>query len=115
MVRDKIFRGDRLKHAREQRDLTQIELADMANIGQNQVYRYEVGQAEPSPKIMADLAHVLKVSVDWLLGLTDIQNQTIDESDLTHREQLLLAAFRRGDLRDLMRLAAEQPDTEETN
>ncbi len=112
MKKQRLFRGDRLRSMRDKQALSQSDLADRLGIGQNQIYRYEAGQVEPSPTILGLLAQELGVSADWLLGLTDKPSQRIEEGDLSLLERELLAAYRRGDLRDLMRIAAEEPAAE---
>lgn len=112
MNKNRLFRGDRLRLMREKLGLSQADLADRLGIGQNQIYRYETGQVEPSPTIIGMLAKEMDVSADWLLGLVDNPNRRIEEGDLSQHERDLLAAYRRGDLRDLMRIVVEEPTTE---
>lgn len=110
--RKRIFRGDRLKIIREQLNLTQDELNSRIGLGPSQIYRYETSKADPSPEILVRIAVELEVTTDWLLGLVDDPNSHLEEADLTPAERKLLAAFRRGDLRDLMRIAAEDVQPE---
>lgn len=112
--RKRIFRGDRLKLIRENRGLTQDDLNTRLGFGPAQIYRYETGKADPSSEILVRIARELEVTTDWLLGLVDTPNELLQEKDLSSAERKLLSAFRRGDLRDLMRIAAEdtQPDDE---
>lgn len=110
-TRKHIFRGERLREAREQRHLTQDELASILGLGQSQMNKYENNKSEPSPEIIGRLARELEVTADWLLGLVDDRQNHLKEKDLTASEQKLLSAFRRGDIRGLMRIATddEQP------
>lgn len=107
--RKRIFRGDRLRQIREKRELTQDELAARAGFGQSQINKYENGKTDPTSDVLARLAHELEVSSDWLLGLTDSPSDFLKESDLTPAERKLLSAWRRGDFKELMRLASENP------
>lgn len=64
---------DRLKEIRQDRDLQQIDIAKILKTSQVQYSRYERGiRIMPVDKI-AVLAKYYDVSVDYLLGLTDIR------------------------------------------
>lgn len=102
------FRGDRLKARREQLDLTQSDLAGRVKAGQNQIYRYEKGESEPSTDVLARLSADLLVTSDWLLGLTDDPTPTLSENDLKADELEVVNLYRRGDWRDLVRFAVKQ-------
>jgi|CXWL01.1.fsa_nt_gi transcriptional regulator with XRE-family HTH domain len=110
--RKKIFRGDRLKQIREVRGFTQDELESRLKLGNTTIYRYEKGDAEPSPVVIGGIARELEVTADYLLGLVDDPSAHLEESELSSIERKLLSAFRRGDLRDLMKIASEEAETE---
>lgn len=99
------LRVDRLRETRELQRLTQNELARISGISQNQISRYEAGQTEPSSSVIGQLAHALNVTVDYLLGLTDIPN-SYDASDLRPEQQQLLSAYEIGDYATLLELVA---------
>ena len=64
---------DRLKEIRQDRDLQQIDIAKVLKTSQVQYSRYERGiRVMPVDKI-AKLAKLYDVSIDYLLGLTDIR------------------------------------------
>ena len=113
-TRKHIFRGDRLREAREQRHLTQDELASILGLGQSQMNKYENNKSEPSAEIIGRFARELEITTDWLLGLVDDRHTHLREQDLSAAERKLLSAFRRGDIRGLMRIATddEQPRDE---
>lgn len=61
----------RLKEIREDRDLTQKEICKLLNISQVVYSRYETGiRLIPIDKLVK-LAEYYKVSIDYILGLTD--------------------------------------------
>ena len=61
----------RIRDMREDRDLTQKQLADYLHIRQNTYSQYETGQRQlPLDELIA-LARYYKTSADYLLGLTD--------------------------------------------
>lgn len=73
---------DRLKEIRQDRDLQQIDIAKILKTSQVQYSRYERGiRIMPVDKI-AVLAKYYDVSVDYLLGLTDIR-KTYPKSKLS--------------------------------
>ena len=67
-----------LKKIREAKNLTQQNIADMLNIQRPTYTRYENGEREPDFETVLKLSEILEVSVDYLLGKTDIPT-TLDE------------------------------------
>lgn len=61
----------RLKDIREDRDLTQREVAEHLHIRQNTYSQYENGQRGIPVQTLIRLAQYFDVSVDYILGLTD--------------------------------------------
>lgn len=64
--------GIRIKELRILRRLSQKELAEILDVRQNTVSRYETGIKLPSLEVLVLLAKALETSTDYLLGLTDI-------------------------------------------
>lgn len=62
----------RLKDLREDRDLTQRQIAEVLHIKQNTYSQYESGKRQLPLDALIRLAQFYKVSTDFLLGLTDI-------------------------------------------
>ena len=61
----------RLKDIREDRDLTQREVAEHLHIRQNTYSQYENGQRGLPLDTLVKLARFFEVSTDYILGLTD--------------------------------------------
>lgn len=61
----------RIRDMREDRDLTQKQLADYLHIRQNTYSQYETGQRQLPLDVLMALARYYKTSTDYLLGLTD--------------------------------------------
>ena len=61
----------RIRDLREDRDLSQKELAAYLNCSQVSYSYYELGKRTIPPEILVALAAYHGVSVDYLLGLTD--------------------------------------------
>lgn len=60
-----------LKGLREDKDLTQQNLADLLKIGRTMYRRYETGQTEIPIRHLKTLCMFYGVSSDYLLGLPD--------------------------------------------
>ncbi|WP_161821283.1 helix-turn-helix domain-containing protein [Sporotomaculum syntrophicum] len=59
--------GARLRKLREQRKLTQSELAKLCDLGESTISFYESGKREPSYKILLNLAEKLNTTPSYLL------------------------------------------------
>ena len=62
----------RLRDIREDRDLTQREIADHLHIRQNTYSQYENGQRQLPLDALVKLALLFDTSCDYILGLTDV-------------------------------------------
>ena len=60
--------GDNLKQARTNRKLSQAGLARMLMVSQQTVGSWEVNRTSPPPETIAQIAKVLGVSTNYLLG-----------------------------------------------
>jgi transcriptional regulator with XRE-family HTH domain len=71
--------GKRLSVLREQKKITQSELAKLTDISRSRLSLYETNKREPDFETLKQLSDFFNVSTDYLLGQTDIQNpqQTI--------------------------------------
>jgi len=61
----------RIRDLREDSDLTQKELAKALNCSQQVYSNYELGQLDLPTDIIIKLSYFYKVSVDYILGITD--------------------------------------------
>ncbi len=66
-----IILGKRLRELREEKGLTQKELAQKLNLHSVTYLHYEKDQREPPLAVLADIAQFFDVSTDYLLGLSD--------------------------------------------
>lgn len=62
---------ERLRDLREDRDLTQKQIAELLNTTQQVYSRYENGTNELPIHHLISLSEFYKVSTDYILGLTD--------------------------------------------
>ncbi len=64
--------GQRIRHVRRFRDMTQRELATSVDLSEGMIARLEQGRVgDLGATKVARIAAVLKVSADYLLGLSD--------------------------------------------
>ena len=63
----------RIRALREDNDLTQKEISAILNMSQTGYSKYETGENDIPTKILIDLAYYYNTSVDYLLGITDVQ------------------------------------------
>lgn len=61
----------RIRDLREDRDLTQKQVASMLNCSQQVYCNYELGQRDIPTDILIKLAEIYSVSTDYILGITD--------------------------------------------
>ena len=61
----------RIRDLREDRDLTQQQIADHLHIKQNTYSQYENGQRQIPLEALIALAKYYKTSTDYILGLTN--------------------------------------------
>lgn len=66
--------SERLKMLREELSLTQSQLAQQLGIATSSISQYESGDRIPSDDIKIKLVKFFDVSLDFLLGLSDIRN-----------------------------------------
>ena len=68
--------GKRLKRLREEKGLTQKDLAEKLLLTPKAISFYELGSREPSGDALIRMAHILGTTTDYLLG-----NSTTKEAD----------------------------------
>lgn len=65
------MRYKRLRDLREDKDLTQQNVADMLFINRRTYAAYENGINSMTPETLIKISNIYGVSIDYLLGLTD--------------------------------------------
>lgn len=63
--------GERLRALRESINYSQMKFAELFEIGQSSVVRYEKGEASPSLELLVRIADYFDVSLDYILGRTE--------------------------------------------
>ena len=85
-----------LRLLREEKGISQQKLADMLNISQQAIFKYEKTANEPDISTLIKLSEIFDVSVDYLIGNTEIRKQT-DKADsvlLTEQEYTHIKEWR---------------------
>ncbi|WP_251615670.1 helix-turn-helix transcriptional regulator [Pumilibacter muris] len=67
-----ILFNSRLRELRKEKALTQTQLAQILNVSQATVAKWETGDREPDLIMILRLCEVLETSVDYLLGVSDV-------------------------------------------
>ena len=80
--------AEKVKKLREQKGLSQAELARLLGMTRSSVNAWEMGISVPSTQYIVDLAGVFDISTDYLLGVDS--SSTISVSGLTDSDILLV-------------------------
>lgn len=80
--------AEKVKKLREQKGLSQAELARLLGITRSSVNAWEMGISVPSTQYIVDLAGVFDISTDYLLGVDS--SSTISVAGLTDSDILLV-------------------------
>ena len=63
--------GERLRALRESMNYSQMKFAQIFDLGQSSVVRYEKGEASPPLELLVRIADYYDVSLDYIFGRTD--------------------------------------------
>ncbi|HML38524.1 MAG TPA: helix-turn-helix transcriptional regulator [Bacillota bacterium] len=85
-----------LRLLREEKKLSQQKLANEFGVAQSQIQNYETGGYQPDIETLKKYADFFDVSVDFLLGRTDIRRkpEAVKEYALCAEEQALIDCYR---------------------
>lgn len=76
--------GDRLKILRNEKGMTQSDLAKLLDISPSTIGMYEQGRRDPDTKTLKFLAEYFDVSIDYLLGRVNVKNPYEIETIAAH-------------------------------
>lgn len=81
--------GKRLKEARENKRLTQIEASKKLGISNGTLSGYERNYRDPDTSILEKMAELYEVQIDWLLGRTDKKEPELNSQlpELTEKDE----------------------------
>ena len=83
--------GERVKRLREERNMTQQQLADKAGVGQSTVNGIEKGARQKMPSSLVEIAHALRVDAYYLK--TGTGSNPISSHQLNDEQSQLLEGF----------------------
>ena len=95
--------GDRLKELRDEKGLSQEQLAKEIGVRKNTIYRWETGDYRPSEQSSLLLAHCFNVPYAYLMGyvddrtepvLTDEEAVKIEEEEAKQDEEQMIMLYR---------------------
>ena len=96
---------NRLKELREARKMKQIELAGLLKVTRQAVSRYELGDRDMNPEIIALACSIFGCTADYLLGLSSRR-----EPEISTLDAQLLAAYHAApqEIRDIVDQALDR-------
>ncbi|AEP01130.1 MAG: helix-turn-helix transcriptional regulator [Heyndrickxia faecalis] len=92
----------RLKKVRAAQGYSQPELAKRVGVSDRNISNYETGYSFPSIKVLYRISQVLKVSIDYLLGLTNHVGLKTNEAVSNPEKKLLETLSHEPDLYQMM-------------
>lgn len=80
---------DRLKALRKEKGLTQVKLGALLNYGYTAIANYESGRNQPGIADLKKIASIFDVSLDYLLGVTDLRRPYASAEDPFRENEFL--------------------------
>ncbi len=84
----------RLAELRKEKNMTQTALAMKLNMTQNMISFYEKGKYQPSIETLKVFAKFFNVSVDYLVGYSDVRYTANEDAEQEKNENELLHLYR---------------------
>lgn len=81
--------GENLRKAREEKGLTQAEVAKLLDMSASAIGMYEQGRRDPDTDTLKKLAELYEVSTDYLLGCTDDPSPKQDDRQHVNDDEAL--------------------------
>ena len=103
----KIF-SQRLQELRDERDLSQEQLAKKSNLQSSAISHFETGARKPSFDNLRKLADALETTVDYLMGRTASPDAALAAGDKLYRDFEKLTDHDREIARDFMASLAKR-------
>ena len=85
-----------LKDLRQNKNMSQQQLADIIGVSQQSINKYENHSIEPDINTLIHIAQLFDTSVDYLIGNSDIKRKIefVSPFDLNDDEALLVNSYR---------------------
>ena len=83
---------NRIKELRQEKGILQSDLAKLLKMGQATISNWETGRHEPDQEALLEMSKLFDVSIDYILGNTDIKNPLTSEdmNGLTEKQIKIL-------------------------
>jgi transcriptional regulator with XRE-family HTH domain len=86
--------GNRLRLAREHKELTQIEVYKLTGINNKALSRYETNKTNPNPDDISTLAKLYDVSTDYLFGFIEKFKHPEPNSNYDREIQFIIEKYK---------------------
>lgn len=98
---------NRLRELRTERGLLQSDIAKIINKGERTVGFYETGERDMGTETLATLSNFFNVSIDYLLGKTNIRNYDKDEQEFRFAYHKEMEGLTEEEITDALRFYKE--------
>lgn len=75
--------SQRLKELRKEKGITQKQFSEIFQVASGTIAMWEIGKRQPDIQMIDRIASYFEVSVDYLLGKTDIKKSPSDKPEVT--------------------------------
>lgn len=84
---------NRIKQLRQEKNILQSDLAEILKVRQNTISNWETGRNEPDQQALYELSRFFDVSIDYILGNSDIKKEPTPEewNSLTDVQKQIIA------------------------
>jgi transcriptional regulator with XRE-family HTH domain len=90
---DKMTFGYRLRCLREEKSLSQVELAKHLSITNQSLSQYELDKRMPDANMLKNLANYFEVSIDYLLGRTNDRVEYIETEQGIPKDNIIYKTY----------------------
>ncbi|WP_449240556.1 helix-turn-helix domain-containing protein [Desulfoscipio gibsoniae] len=87
------MKSERIKLLREEKNLRQEDLGKILGVGKTTISQYENGVRKPDSDMLQKIANYFCVSVDYILGRTDVRESPEKIVELSLQDDLELLEF----------------------
>ena len=88
---------NRIRQLRKEKNITQVRLSIELEVSQETISAYEKEKHFPSTNSLIRLRDIFGVSIDYILGLSDVRYNPLLKSDLNEDELGILTLYRKMD------------------
>lgn len=98
-----------LRLLRKKKGLSQQRLAELLNVSQQSIHKYENGISEPDIQTLKEMADLFHTSIDYIVGNTDCPNKieyvaetALNKEELNHLRMYRELSSKRRELVDML-------------